>query len=42
MSTLTNDLEDDVRSKPAPIKTSAFPETNVEQTPDGAFRCSCS
>ena len=38
MSTLTNDLEDDVRSKPAPIKTSAFPETNVEQTPDGAFR----
>jgi len=38
MSTLTDDLENDVRSRPARVSTASFPETNVEQTPDGAFR----
>jgi putative glutathione S-transferase len=38
MSTLTTDLEADVRTRPAPAKTGSFPETNVEQTPDGGFR----
>nr|WP_300144220.1 glutathione S-transferase C-terminal domain-containing protein [Propionicimonas sp.] len=38
MSTLTADLEADARTRPAPARTASFPETNVEQTPDGAFR----
>jgi putative glutathione S-transferase len=38
MTTLTTDLEADIRNRPAPEKTDTFPETNVEQTPDGAFR----
>ena len=38
MSTLTQDLETDVRNRPARQSTATFPETSVEQTPDGAFR----
>jgi putative glutathione S-transferase len=38
MSTLTTDLEADLRAKPAPAERSSYPETTVEQTPDGAFR----
>jgi putative glutathione S-transferase len=38
MSTLTPELETDVAAKPPREATTTFPETNVEQTPDGAFR----
>lgn len=38
MSTLTTELETDLAGKPKSADTSAFPEKNVEQTPDGAFR----
>ncbi len=38
MTALTPELEKDVQARPAPAPTGAFPETNVEQTPDGAFR----
>lgn len=38
MSTLTNELEANVAERPAPVRTATFPETTVEQTPDGAFR----
>jgi putative glutathione S-transferase len=38
MATLTSALEADLHDKPQPVDRATFPETNVEQTPDGAFR----
>ena len=38
MSTLTTELEADIATRPKPTDRSAMPETNTEQTPDGAFR----
>lgn len=38
MSTLTAELEADIRTRPAGVARSSFPETTSEQTPDGAFR----
>ncbi|GAA2182536.1 glutathione S-transferase C-terminal domain-containing protein [Brooklawnia cerclae] len=38
MASLTSGLEADLLNKPDPTDRSSFPETNVEQTPDGAFR----
>ncbi|SER95239.1 putative glutathione S-transferase [Propionibacterium cyclohexanicum] len=38
MSTLTAELESDLRNTPERPARSAMPETNAEQTPDGAFR----
>jgi putative glutathione S-transferase len=38
MAALTAELEQDLKDKPAPADKTAFPETNAEQTADGAFR----
>ncbi len=38
MTKLTPDLESSLRERPEPVETARFPETNAEQTPDGAFR----
>ncbi|MDR1387188.1 MAG: glutathione S-transferase [Propionibacteriaceae bacterium] len=38
MATLTAELEADLKRKPHPTPPASFPETNVEQTEDGAFR----
>ncbi|MFZ2624349.1 MAG: glutathione S-transferase C-terminal domain-containing protein [Propionibacterium sp.] len=38
MTTLTAGLETDLNARPEHASRSVMPETNVEQTPDGAFR----
>jgi putative glutathione S-transferase len=38
MTTLTADLETDIKSRPAPAPKEGFPEVNAEQTEDGGFR----
>ncbi|MDR1393291.1 MAG: hypothetical protein LBJ62_04910 [Bifidobacteriaceae bacterium] len=38
MATLTAELENDIKARPAPVPQGSFPELSAEQTTDGAFR----
>ncbi|GAA2180235.1 glutathione S-transferase C-terminal domain-containing protein [Brooklawnia cerclae] len=38
MTSITAQIEADLKERPAPVATGTFPEVNTEQTPDGAFR----